>query len=750
MPLKAPKSVGCSSGYLLAAVATVVSLSLCLSACTSTPKIESLPDRALGQGKFSIEENEKFQKHRSLLISEIENLKKSQHSSRCEEFAVLTGDGSFPLQDLAQILHRRNCRSEAEPLLFSEQDLASPYLLAMLKWTEASLEKSPHRLQRIQWLHLNAKYNSQKAQRRQFAKTLFQEIKSLNKLDKNRNTQVPMQNQAPIQEALDFVSEELPWLFPDSPQTLTTALALRDERKFADSDRLLLDLVKQSTNGEERFQLRDHWRQNAKIQGDKRRNLQRARKLVQETERDLKLSSPPKSTTLVEAKLSFAKTLWTEERTRQAIQVLEKLLSAEPELGNEANFILGRIYQEKKNYARAKSYFNAALANAASSRSKSNSATQVASAQELADRVNWQKAWMLYNQELWEEARSTLAQSLADFEKDEAKAKESTSERAKLRFWLAKTLQQQARTDANFKIAPDWQSIAQLDPYGYYGQMAVIEMAPQISLPPISAETLRGNAAKATALPPSISKKASWLLFLEDRDLLESYLKRETSLSPEEKLQISILAGQTKTAVLTWARFGSEQKNNILNSHLSDFYPQPFRTEIDEAAKKFKVPAEVILSIMRQESLFDTEARSPMDAFGLMQVLPKQALWRIHHHHELYEPRLNIQSGTALLKRLNNRFGSWLLTFCAYNGSAGAARKWQQRYRKLEPVAFIESIPYAETQTYAKTVFRNWLIYLRLNDKEPIQVPEELLSFSNSQASTGVANKALNLNRNWY
>src|SRR4030095_4770058 len=54
-------------------------------------------------------------------------------------------------------------------------------------------------------------------------------------------------------------------------------------------------------------------------------------------------------------------------------------------------------------------------------------------------------------------------------------------------------------------------------------------------------------------------------------------------------------------------------------------YPQPFDPEVRAAAQLSKLPRELIYSVMRQESLYRTDAVSSAGARGLLQMMPDTA-----------------------------------------------------------------------------------------------------------------------------
>lgn len=102
-------------------------------------------------------------------------------------------------------------------------------------------------------------------------------------------------------------------------------------------------------------------------------------------------------------------------------------------------------------------------------------------------------------------------------------------------------------------------------------------------------------------------------------------------------------------------------------------------TLIEEAARRFAVPALWIRAVMRQESGFDPHATSHAGAMGLMQVMPATYA-ELRRRHGLgpdpYDPRDNVLAGAAYLRELYDRFGPEGM-LPAYN--AGPGRYLQHR-----------------------------------------------------------------------
>jgi hypothetical protein len=99
----------------------------------------------------------------------------------------------------------------------------------------------------------------------------------------------------------------------------------------------------------------------------------------------------------------------------------------------------------------------------------------------------------------------------------------------------------------------------------------------------------------------------------------------------------------------------------------------PFASYIDEAARRFRIPAAWIRAVMRAESAGDVRAISSAGAMGLMQIMPDTwAELRVRHRlgRDPYDPRNNILAGAAYLREMYDRYGSPGF-LAAYNAGPG-------------------------------------------------------------------------------
>ncbi len=149
-------------------------------------------------------------------------------------------------------------------------------------------------------------------------------------------------------------------------------------------------------------------------------------------------------------------------------------------------------------------------------------------------------------------------------------------------------------------------------------------------------------------------------------------------------------------------------------------YPLGFRQDVEETAAMQGVDPFFVLSVIREESRFDPEARSIAGALGLMQLMPqtaqrfsKSGQVRLSRNSELFDVRTNIRIGTAYMKHLLKAYSSLPVALAAYNAGEEAVREWLRRgdYRTIDE--FIEDIPYDETRNYVKRVMTTYFEYLR-------------------------------------
>jgi soluble lytic murein transglycosylase len=155
------------------------------------------------------------------------------------------------------------------------------------------------------------------------------------------------------------------------------------------------------------------------------------------------------------------------------------------------------------------------------------------------------------------------------------------------------------------------------------------------------------------------------------------------------------------------------------------FYPLNHWKEIRHWANERRLDPFQIAGLIRQESVFDPNAKSHADAHGLMQLLVPTARSMARKYAAatsvitpaaLYQPPLNIELGTAYMRDQFDKFGRIEYVAVAYNAGPGRVPQWRAAL-PAEIDEFVEAIPFRETKGYVQGVIRNTAQYRRLYDE---------------------------------
>lgn len=163
---------------------------------------------------------------------------------------------------------------------------------------------------------------------------------------------------------------------------------------------------------------------------------------------------------------------------------------------------------------------------------------------------------------------------------------------------------------------------------------------------------------------------------------------------------------------------------------------QGYAARVRPFAQKWRVEPALVLAVMHTESAFNPLARSPVPAYGLMQIVPGSAgkdatelvygKARVVTPSYLYDAERNIQLGVAYLHLLQERYlraithpeSRLYCAIAAYNTGAGnVARSYTgttninkaaEQINRLSPKANFEHmrarLPYEETRNYLQRV----------------------------------------------
>jgi hypothetical protein len=203
----------------------------------------------------------------------------------------------------------------------------------------------------------------------------------------------------------------------------------------------------------------------------------------------------------------------------------------------------------------------------------------------------------------------------------------------------------------------------------------------------------------------------------------EAALTRALLLSRGGRARASIRAAEGVVSALP-AEFLPE----LLPAEVRDLlYPRHYFALIREDALRFGADPLLVLAIMREESRFDTRARSAAAARGLLQIVltTARAVGRDLglpelEGEDLYDPALVIPLGSKYLGDLQRDFdGNLLKAAAAYNAGPRQARLWSRLAPAEADDAFFASISFAETRRYVAQVLASYDRYRALAADAP-------------------------------
>nr|WP_236614604.1 lytic transglycosylase domain-containing protein [Sporomusa ovata] len=151
-------------------------------------------------------------------------------------------------------------------------------------------------------------------------------------------------------------------------------------------------------------------------------------------------------------------------------------------------------------------------------------------------------------------------------------------------------------------------------------------------------------------------------------------------------------------------------------------YPFLYQEAVYTYALERELDPFLVTGVIRTESKFISEARSPKGALGLMQIMPETGRWIAEQLGEteymtadLIDPDLNIRFGSWYLASLKKEFGgNEVLILAAYNGGRGNVKQWIERYGWSKDFDDIQQIPFKETREYVEKVMFSKKRYIEL------------------------------------
>jgi peptidoglycan lytic transglycosylase len=307
------------------------------------------------------------------------------------------------------------------------------------------------------------------------------------------------------------------------------------------------------------------------------------------------------------------------------------------------------------------------------------------------------------------------AKALPHFKKLEAGVTRPIS-LARARYWKGRcyeALGDTAQAVAQYKLAAQ-------APESFYGQIALarIDATPVLHIAEASVDA-RGEDAAFDADP--LAKPIRVLADLGQVNFVRIFALRDQELHAEPR-RAKFLAEELtrlgfREVAVRIAKNASYTGTTFL-AYTHPMIPLPAYPGAGTAPE----PA-YVLALIRQETEFDPTDVSHAGARGLMQIMPGGARETAakagiaYRPNDLFDPAYNIQLGMAEFQGDVDFYGgSLVLAAAAYNAGRGNVKKWlaangDPRTPGIDPLDWIELIPFNETRNYVQRALENAQIY---------------------------------------
>lgn len=296
--------------------------------------------------------------------------------------------------------------------------------------------------------------------------------------------------------------------------------------------------------------------------------------------------------------------------------------------------------------------------------------------------------------------------------------------RERWRYWRARALDATGRFD---EAREAFESLAQ--ERDYYGFLAADRLETTYRFNHRPLDIAPGTVERIAAMPAM--RRALELFGLERRvDARREWHALIQSLG-EVELKAASWIAQCRDwhgrAILTIAR--TPEQNDVELR-----FPVVYRGIVESAARRRNLSPATVFAIIRQESAFIPDARSPAGALGLMQLLPRTGRmlmrttnrkWR--GRRQLLAPDLNVDLGTRYLQSLLSKMGGHLvLATASYNAGPYRVRGWLPETGGVDVAAWIDNIPFTETRRYVRRLLAYGAIYEHRLGRQPTRLSERM------------------------
>ncbi len=292
---------------------------------------------------------------------------------------------------------------------------------------------------------------------------------------------------------------------------------------------------------------------------------------------------------------------------------------------------------------------------------------------------------------------------------------ETPTSLARIAYWQARATENSIDPDALARARLYYEKAAQ-NPSTYYGQLAQAALGRK-------ADIVRAPTREAKGPARSDAIRVVELLYAAGEKDAAYALATDAAQTVKDEAQIGALATvidaqQDAHLSLTIGKLMSQRGMPADALAFPTFGIPRFEPLVNSASSS------IVYSVARQESAFNATVVSAAGAKGLMQMIDSTAKRTaikaglpFDETRLLRDAAFNAQLGAAHLGALLAEQGnSYILTFAAYNAGGGRVKQWIDAYGDprtpgVDPVDWVERIPFTETRNYVQRVMANVTMY---------------------------------------
>ena len=294
---------------------------------------------------------------------------------------------------------------------------------------------------------------------------------------------------------------------------------------------------------------------------------------------------------------------------------------------------------------------------------------------------------------------------------------ESRTDKARAAYWIGRTylaLGDKATAQMAFKDAAQYSTV-------YYGQLAREQIGLGNRPESIIAGTSSADAQRRVD-SDEVVRAFKIMALAGTKNQLNIFLWSLASRFKNSDEMNAVAAVVQNTAGTSWAlrlAKAAGQRGIDIDSWSYPVRGLPNWSQIGKPIEK-----SLVFALSRQESEFDPNAGSSVGAQGLMQLMPGTARLVARQYGVSFrvgslksDPAYNVKLGAAHLADLVSNFnGSYILTLVAYNAGPRRSREWVDEYGdprggQVDPIDWVECIPFNETRQYVQKVMQNVHVY---------------------------------------